>query len=432
MKATVLVGAAAAIQVFVGLLTSKGSFYMFAAAGVVVLAPLAVLSPMSAAALAFPGSIATWRLGVGGLDLSYADAVLVAATVLCLPKAAWKSDMFKRLAVVAGLYLTVLAIPLAVNPTLKALLEWLHRVHFLFGALIVGSAVAKAGKARLALRLFVVAALAVSVAAVAFTLTHSFEPAYPFGIQKNPAGFLVTGGLIICIVAASVIELPRPINLATQIVLLLGVLSCQSRGSATTFIVVLFVNALRAKKKSLLVPALGALALAGMIWTSTSKQLEQDAATAQFNPIETRETTYAQALDLWRDKPVFGQGLRYWNDQELQRANGYGISEPHNLVISALGETGLVGATDVLALNGALVLGLRKRRDPIGQAAFFLVVARFVAGLADIYWVAGAGTLPWLIVGLAATSSERAQPPSESSPDGSVPPSGLPPERALQ
>ncbi len=164
---------------------------------------------------------------------------------------------------------------------------------------------------------------------------------------------------------------------------------------------------------------LGSLALAGMIWTSTSKQLDQDAATAQFNPLETREDHLRpDARSVGARSRSSAKGLRYWNDVNVQRANGYGVTEPHNLVISALGESGIVGAADVLALNGVLVFGLRKRRDPLGQAAFYLVIARFVAGLADIYWVAGAGTLPWLVRGSGGHSrSSGPEPPRWSSPD---------------
>jgi hypothetical protein len=56
----------------------------------------------------------------------------------------------------------------------------------------------------------------------------------------------------------------------------------------------------------------------------------------------------------------------------------------------------------LIVLLAMVVSILRRRSDSLGRLAICVVVAQVINALADIYWVAGRGTIPWLIVGLAA------------------------------
>ena len=59
-----------------------------------------------------------------------------------------------------------------------------------------------------------------------------------------------------------------------------------------------------------------------------------------------------------------------------------------------------------------MIAMFRRRKDPLGRAALYLTIAHAVDALAGIYWVAGTGTLPWLVVGLAAgIDREVTEPP---------------------
>ena len=60
-----------------------------------------------------------------------------------------------------------------------------------------------------------------------------------------------------------------------------------------------------------------------MVWISLSEQLAEDESAARFNPLHTRAATYEQSLDLWRESPVFGLGLRYFKDPDLRAARGF-------------------------------------------------------------------------------------------------------------
>jgi len=74
---------------------------------------------------------------------------------------------------------------------------------------------------------------------------------------------------------------------------------------------------------------------------------------------------------------------------------------PHNLVVAELSENGVIGLLAVLVLITNTLMVLLPRRDPIGEAAFLILVFEVLFGLTGIFWVAGTFTLPFLMVGLA-------------------------------
>jgi len=356
---------------------------------------VAMFSPLAIAALAFPATIASWRLGGGSLNMSYADAVLVLAVLFALPFVPWHSRLLHRILATAGVYLVILAVTLLANPSTRAVLELFHRLVIVCGAIAVGSALAAAGKTRFALRWLIGACVALAVVAIVDTLSHALEPAYPLGVHKNAAGFLLTAALLVLVIAPDLVAVPRAALLPAQALLAAGLLACQSRASAATFLAALFIASLRRRGSRAFVPLIGSIALVAMIWV-TSQNLTEDSPEAKFNSLNTRVETYDSALDIWSAQPVLGAGLRYWNDPAHE-----GSGEPHNVILASLGESGLVGTVGLLVLLTMVIAALRRRQDQAGRLAIYLLVAHVVNGLADIYWVAGRGTLPWLVVGLA-------------------------------
>lgn len=406
LAAALLIPFIAVGQVGVGLAASRSVGLAVIVGALVAATAAGAFNVMYVAVVAVPATVLTHRLAGGGLDLSYADAVLVVCTLLCLTRAAWTSPAFHRVGAFFGAYLALLAVPLFFNPTVPAAVEWAHRLHLLFGSLIVGSAIARSGMTAVALRLYLLAAAVLSIGAIQYSLTHDFEPAYPFGIHKNGAGFFIVCALILLYIAHEAARMPAWVRPALGVLLLAGVYFCHSRASAATFILVLFITSVRRGRRGIAVPLLGSLALVAMIWTSTQAEARQDEATAKFNSIETRVDTYEQALTLWRENPVFGAGIRYFRDPTI--LDGGPAGEPHNLAISALAESGLVGLVALTVLHVGILSGLRSRRDPVGLLAYFVIIAHAVDSLAGIFWVAGTGTLPWIILGLAtATSVQR-------------------------
>lgn len=397
LRASLGVGGAVVViglQGAIGLLAVVNAQIAIAMSAVLVLGLLGMFDPLIVAALSFPATLATWRLGGSSLDMSYADAVLVMSVLVALPYVPWHSRLLHRMLGAAGVYLVVLAITLVANPSTRAVLELVHRMVLLCGSMLVGSAIAAAGRTRFALRLFLAAAVTLSVAAVLDSLSSGLEPAYPLGVHKNAAGMLLTCALLVLVIAPDLVRIPKMGTLPVQAVLAAGLLACQSRASAATFLAALFIAALRNRGSRAFVPVIGAIALAAMIWT-TSQNLTEDSPDARFNSLNTRLEAYDSSMEIWAEQPIFGAGLRYFRDPD------YAVSEPHNVIVVSLGESGLIGTLGLVVMLVMVVAGLRKGASSASRLAIYLVVAQVVNGLADIYWVAGRGTLPWLIVGIA-------------------------------
>lgn len=383
------------LQAAIGLLAARELRLAAVLTAILVVGLLGMFSPVAVAALAFPATIASWRFGGGALDMSYADAVLVAAVVVSLPFVPWQSKLLHRVWAAAGVYLVVLAVTLLANPSVRAVLELFHRLILVCGAVAVGSALAASGRARLAMRLFLVAAAVVAVAAVLDTLSNELGPAYPLGIHKNAGGFLLTAALLVTVIAPDLVAIPTAARVPVQALLAAGLLACQSRASAATFVAVLFIALLRRPGSRALVPAIGAIALAAMIWT-TSQNLTEDSSAARFNALNTRIEAYDNSLEIWSEQPIFGAGLRYFRDAAYE-----GVTEPHSVIVASLGESGIVGTAALAVMLAMVIAALRTGKSSASRLAIYLVVAQVVNGLADIYWVAGRGTLPWLVVGIA-------------------------------
>jgi polysaccharide biosynthesis protein PslJ len=383
-----------ALQAGIGLLAAQDPQLALAAAVVLAAAVLAVISPLGVAAVAFPAVLATRRLGGGGIDLSYADAVLVVATALALPFVPWRSRVLRNVLSALGLYLVVLAVTIIANPSVRAVIELFHRLELVAGAVMVGAAIAATGRTRFALRLLVAACAGLAVAAIAFTLSHGWAPAYPLGVNKNAAGFFLTCALLLLVVVPRHVELPRAASLPIQVLILAGLAACQSRASAATFVSVLLISSVRRTGSKALIPIVGTVALVAMIWT-TSQRLTEDSPGAQFNSLNTRIDTYDRTMELWQGDPIFGVGVRFFREPALA------AGEPHNLIIASLGESGVVGTAGFVAFNIAVIAMFRRRKDALGHAALYLTIAHAIDSMAGIFWVAGTGTLPWLVVGLA-------------------------------
>jgi len=393
------------VQVAAGAAATGSTSAALAAVGVAVAIPLALMSPVWIATLALPCVVlSSQRLGSGGVDLSYADAALVGATLLALREAPWDAPVLRRAIWGAGAYMVMLSFTVLWTPTVRGVLEWLHRGELVIGSIVVGSAIGAADKARAALRLYLGASLAIAVGAIVFSLAHGFEPAYPFGvIHKNAGGTFLAAALIISIVAAREVALPRPLVIGMQVMFLVGLLACQARGASVAFMIVLLLVSARRRARGILIPLVGVTALAVMIYSSVQKDSLSDAEAEKFGSVGTRVISYETSLQYWRENPIFGAGMRFFKDPTLMR-HLFTI-EPHSVVIGALAETGIVGLGALVLLNGAVLVLFRRRRDPLGQAAYYLTIAHVVDSLVGIFWVAGTGTLPWLVVGLAAAST---------------------------
>lgn len=409
-----------AAQGVIGALVATGSSVGgLAAAGAVALVG-AVLAPAVVAAAALPASYGFWRFGPGQLSLSVTDLVLGVAILAALPHVR-VTPLLRRMVQLVAVYVGMIVIVVAAEPSARAGFELLHRAFLAGGCIVVGAAIAGMERDRLALRLFVATSLVVAAAAVLDTLGSGFAPAYPFGMHKNAAGTLIATAILVSLVARSRLGLPPSGRIAVDVLLFSGMLACQSRGAVLTLVVVLVLWPLVRRRSAdaaapasgignRLVPMLGVVAAVVMTVLSANALFTQDAKDDRFNSLNSRTLTYEAAIDLWQEKPLTGQGLKYWRDPAILSRSAFG--EPHNLIVSALAESGVVGlAALVMLVVGSLRI-VSRNRHPLGQLAVLALVAHPLGALLGIYWVAGTFSLPWLLAGLAvgATAATRGTP----------------------
>jgi hypothetical protein len=399
-----------AVAAGVGAAATAGLRAVILLAVVLVVAILGVNGRGAIASLSL-GSVALLeRVNLGGVDLSYADLALIVTVVVSVALVPWKSLTLRRLLAITAAYLAILAVAILLNPSSRSIIEWGHRAVLVGGSLVVGAAVTRVGQERRALTVFIGMTTALAIVAIFEAVTSGFAPAYPFGINKNAAGFFILGAVVVMAVAAAQTAVPQRLIYPLQAVLILGMAACQSRASAATVMLIMCVIAYRRRAQSSLVLIAAAVALGAMIWTTSQRLFDEQDASYQFNSYATRVVTYEQSIEIWQREPLAGAGLRFWRDPEVTR--GEIVGEPHNLAISALGESGYIGLFGLVVLNGGALIVLRRRRDPLGQVAFFITVAHIIDSLAGIFWVAGTGTLPWLLVGLAAADHGDDGPPA--------------------
>jgi tetratricopeptide (TPR) repeat protein len=147
----------------------------------------------------------------------------------------------------------------------------------------------------------------------------------------------------------------------------------------------------------------------------------------QFDPARLLKTNsgnrwvwWKEAVGAWSARPLRGWGAGSFEVLHRQyRKNTLQVSQPHNVPLQFLAETGLVGC--LLAMGGLLALlaaglaGLRRlapgRDRELGAMLFAAAFAYLIHGLYDWDWDIPGVTLPALVLlGLLATPTPEADP----------------------
>lgn len=389
-----------------------------------VYASVALVVAITAAPLVIAASLASaflyFRVAGLGIDISLADVVLTVAMVAALRFVVPVSPRTRRLFVVIAMFQALGLLVVAAHPTRAAMFEWAHRMVLVAGAVLVGLALHRTAVLRVALWLYLAAASAFALEALRFTVLHDFAHAYPFGLQKNPAGLLMAFGLLVVFVAPRALQLPLGTRGPLVVVLSLGLVATRSRGSMLALIVALFLWSAREGKtrRTFVLAAVAVIGMGSVVFVTTESELEYVRANPdaqRFRPIGSRVESTSLAIEQFRTQPVVGGGIRYFRQR--------GEVEAHNVIVLTAAEGGLVGLTALAVLLGGTYVALRGLPGQLGRLARLAILMRLVAGLLDIYWVAGTGSLPWLFVGLAlADETARARPPAAGSVEPAVTP----------
>jgi polysaccharide biosynthesis protein PslJ len=348
---------------------------------------------------ALPANYAYWRVGPASLDLSLADVVVLAAIVAAIPFVPWRSASLHRFERLFAWYLAIMTVCVMATPTRVGVLELFHRTTMVLGAVLIGSAIGVTGRAGLALKIMFFVSGTVALEAIRQTLASNLSPAYPFGIHKNGAGALLAFTIVITLTTRTITQIPRLVYFLMQVLYLGGLLSTQARGAIIALTVAFLVAVVRGDGVSRNPFLVGGIAVVTTVALKTFSSLANDPGTDQFSSVNSRVVTYEAATKIWSRNKIFGGGIKFWRDPRFNGAVGFG--EPHNVVISALAETGVVGLAAFLLFVAAVSWTLAKLKTPIGSAAFLVFVARFVETQFGIFWVANTGSFAWLMVGLA-------------------------------
>lgn len=357
--------------------------------------------------LAFPATLVMVRTG----PVSASDLVLVLAILPAVLLYRREKSSPMRALMWAGITYHALLIPtLLLNPYTANVLEWFHTLALVVGGLAVGWAVGRNGYARSALGLYLLGSVGIGVAALITGMLMlvqqgSFGPVYLPALHKNFIGNTLAFAFLILWLRPQWLGWTTRWAILAMLVCAGGIAASGARQAMVSVFVVLAIFALRSLAKGggrgwvlLLVMIPGAFFVAN----SVSDQFQDD---NPFNSISQRLQWFTEAVDIWQQAPVFGVGLRWWYTGE------YSSFQPPNSFLEMLSSAGVVGLLGFLILCGAglwVVLTLPPR---YGQIAAAVMIARFVQGQLDLYWVAGQASIPWMIAGLVigVMALERAQ-----------------------
>src|SRR5689334_4668367 len=110
---------------------------------------------------------------------------------------------------------------------------------------------------------------------------------------------------------------------------------------------------------------------------------------------------WKEAWHAWNEQPLRGTGAGSFDlTHRLLRKNNIVVTEPHNVPLQFLSETGVVGLVLGLLGIGAAALGVARRvrgRDPAVVALAVLAVAYVLHSLVDFDWDFVAVTAPFLL-----------------------------------
>ena len=135
--------------------------------------------------------------------------------------------------------------------------------------------------------------------------------------------------------------------------------------------------------------------------------------------IQGRKSENLAALQMFRDHPIFGVGPGNYSSHYLSYSERIGLDprlaprEAHSLYLGALGETGIVGASALLAVLWLAVRGawrgrrrLRGREALLAEGIFVSLVSFLVAGL---FLHAAYPRYLWILVGFGFAAGQLAR-----------------------
>ncbi len=377
--------------------------YAGIAAVAVLVGGLLLHDPMTVPVVAMPAVVVVERFGAGGVDLTISDIVLFGAFWVALVFAPRPfSRPMRAMLWLNAVYQVATLFTVIANPYQANTVEWFHAWLLVSGALVVGWAVGRSGRARLGMALFMVACGVLTVATLTTWAQQAaagyFGPVYPtwpFDMHKNFVGDVLAFAAVVAYARPSWLGWSRRWSLVAFWILTIAVMASQSRQALVGLAVALVILVLRpepGRRRSKTI--LFAVAIATVyVLTLVSDQLESD---NQHNSAYQRLTWYEQALSVWNQNPTVGVGLRWWTAERTE----FGF-QPPNAELEVLTSTGTVGLVGFLVMFIGFFVVLWRTDPRYGTLALALVASRLVQAQFDLFWVAIQVSVPFLLAGVS-------------------------------
>ena len=305
-------------------------------------------------------------------------------------------------------YVWLVLVLLALHPGLGSALKGAQRLELLLLPVLVGAYVAIRREHMLVIRGYVIASTVLAVVCP-LNLFHIQTQ-----LQKNPTGQLLANAMLLLIGVRSLRRF-----LPCLPVLLVGLFLTASRGAILALLVgvavIVLVNTgpnLRLAFARILPIGLAALVIFQWLPTNVRShvsELSANTSTSAGYSIYLRDQYQHQATRLIAAHPWTGVGVgNYYIPGNV--INPTTSLDPHNVILLQAAEGGyLFAASFVMLLLGAVLAMWRLRRIELAVVAIAVLLATFVHGLVDVYWVRGTPVLGWMLAGIVCGVAWRHQ-----------------------
>jgi hypothetical protein len=374
---------------------------MAAVIGVLIVGTVLSFSrPMAIALMATPVLFISDRLGLGGSGLSASDVALAAAfgTALLLGQRPYSRPL-RTMLILNLIYQFATLFTVIINPYTANTIEWFHAWLLISGALVVGWSLGRAGYARLALSLMVVAALVIAVGTLGTGLLQyaggdfgEVYPAWPFPMHKNFAGTVMAFMALTVFVNPDWVDWTRSVRTAVFWALLSAIIMTQSRQAIIGLVVAIIFVVLRRGVHGrsrfallLFIPA---------VWLITTTVIDQVESQNKFNSFYQRIDWVREVYAFWKQSPIFGHGLRYWYTDVASRF------QPPQAELEVAASAGIVGVIGFAAMWIGFFVVLWRVDPRFGTLAIAVIGSRIIQAQFDLFWVAGQVSIPFVIAGI--------------------------------
>jgi hypothetical protein len=370
-----------------------------------------VADPILVVVIVLPASILVQRVGGSSTNLSVADLLVFVGAFVCLFHVEWaEARHLKRFLRGIVWYEAVLILVVVAHPFRADIVEWFHRFSYLAGSTLVGWVIAYHGRARQAIRLYLWGAGLLALVALEHAAASGFQPAQWGPYQKNAIGAIMWVAVILAHLNPPWARIPKFESRAIEVLCLFGLLASQSRQAAILVVLglgtaILLNSDVRGRSKMIIFIA---VPIIGIVYYSFVLALQNN---PQFNSVAIRFSQIAAAIHVWHTSPVLGLGMRFYNLPQYLT-----VTAPPNSLVDNLSSTGILGSLAFFFLVIVTLRSLSALPRAYGTLGLVVLLAHYVDGLFDTFWIGALSIAPFVIAGISLGMADG-DPGGERVPD---------------